>query len=258
MPPGARPASWWKPKHVAVERGGKRLFSGLDLLLTPGSCLGVLGRNGSGKSSLMQLLKGRAQAQRRHIIWADDLKIVSFDQQREQLDQNLRLKQTLSPMGESVMFQGKPMHVTAWAKRFLFPIEKLGLPVSQLSGGEQARVLIARLMLQPADILLLDEPTNDLDIPTLEVLEDSLEEFPGAIVLITHDRYLMDRLSDRLCTWMAQAGAEIFADYNQWLQSRKTETPAAASKGSAAPAPKRQCAGDQAEHRQQRRLAILD
>ncbi|MFI4920991.1 MAG: ATP-binding cassette domain-containing protein, partial [Gammaproteobacteria bacterium] len=164
---------------------------------------------------------------------AEGLKVVSFDQRREQLDQRLTLKQTLSPMGESVVFQGRAMHVSAWAKRFLFPIEKLGLPVSRLSGGEQARVLIARLMLQPADILLLDEPTNDLDIPTLEVLEESLEGFPGALVLITHDRFLMGRLSDRLLYLDGQGKAEYFADYPQWLQTRGTRAPTKARRTAA-------------------------
>jgi ATP-binding cassette subfamily F protein uup len=196
-----------------------------------------LGRNGSGKSSLMQLLTGALKPTQGSITWADDLKIVSFDQKREQLDRKLRLREALSPTGDSVMFQGKPLHVSAWAKRFLFPIEKLGLPVSQLSGGEQARVLIARLMLQPADLLLLDEPTNDLDIATLEVLEDSLSEYPGACVLITHDRYLMDRLSDRLLYLDGEGHAEYFADYSQWLQVRGQRTPLAAAP-EAAPAPK--------------------
>ena len=228
-------------KGAAVERGGKRLFGGLDLVLGPGSCLGVLGRNGSGKSSLIQLLQGKLAPSAGSIIWADDLKIVSFDQKREQLDKSLRLKEALSPTGDSVMFQGKPLHVTAWAKRFLFPIEKLGLPVSKLSGGEQARVLIARLMLQPADLLLLDEPTNDLDIATLEVLEDSLAEFPGALVLISHDRYLMDRLSDRLLYLDGEGKAEYFADYPQWLQSRKSR-PVTAVARETAPAPKQPAA----------------
>jgi len=225
-----------------VTRGDKRLFSGLDLTLGPGSCLGVLGRNGSGKSSLIQLLQGKLAPSAGSITWADDLKIVSFDQKREQVDKSLRLKEALSPTGDSVMFQGKPLHVTAWAKRFLFPIEKLGLPVSKLSGGEQARVLIARLMLQPADLLLLDEPTNDLDIATLEVLEDSLSEFPGALVLITHDRYLMDRLSDRLLYLDGEGKAGYFADYNQWLQSRKMPAPVAAKAGGGTPTPKQPAA----------------
>jgi ATP-binding cassette subfamily F protein uup len=105
------------------------------------------------------------------------------------------------------------------------------MPVSGLSGGEKARVLIANLMLQPADVLLLDEPTNDLDIPTLEVLEDSLEEFPGAIVLITHDRFLMERLCDLLLYLDGDGGVEYFADYDQWLQYRKDRLSATPQSG---------------------------
>ena len=208
-------------KGVMVERGGRRLFAGLDLTLGPGSCLGVLGRNGGGKSSLIQLLRGELKPSAGSVTWAEGLKVVSFDQRREQLDRSLSLKEALSPTGESVMFQGKPLHVSAWARRFLFPTEKLGLPVSRLSGGEQARVLIARLMLQPADLLLLDEPTNDLDIATLEVLEESLAEFTGALVLITHDRYLMDRLSDRLLYLDGAGQAQYYADCAQWLEARR-------------------------------------
>ena len=208
-------------KGVGLSRGGRRLFAGLDLTLGPGSCLGVLGRNGSGKSSLIQLLRGELEPDAGTITRADELRMVSFDQKREQLDKRRSLRETLAPMGESVVFQGKPLHVSAWAQRFLFPMEKLGLPVERLSGGEQARVLIARLMLKPADVLLLDEPTNDLDIATLEVLEESLAEFPGAIVLITHDRFLMDRLSDRLLYLDGAGGARFFADYDQWLEARK-------------------------------------
>ena len=222
--------------QVAVERGGRSLFGGLDVALGPGSCLGVLGRNGVGKSSLMQLLRGELKPSAGRIAWADELKIVNFDQKRAQLDRSLTLKDALSPTGDSVMFQGKPLHVSAWARRFLFPTEKLGLPVSRLSGGEQARVLIARLMLQPADLLLLDEPTNDLDIATLEVLEDSLEEFPGALVLITHDRFLMDRLADRLLYLDGEGGVTFFADYAQWLDARRNEGPAPVR---AEPAPKK-------------------
>ena len=215
-------------KGVAIERGGKCLFANLDLTLGPGSCLGVLGRNGSGKSSLIQLLRGELKPSAGSITWAEDIKVVSFDQKREQLDRSLSLKEALSPTGESVMFQGKPLHVSAWARRFLFPTEKLGLPVSRLSGGEQARVLIARLMLQPADLLLLDEPTNDLDIATLEVLEESLADFPGAIVLISHDRFLVDRLSDRLLYLDGAGSTRYYADYAQWLQARSAAGPAPA------------------------------
>src|SRR5574340_15760 len=104
------------------------------------------------------------------------------------------LRRALSPKSDTVIYRERSMHITAWARQFLFRTEQLDIPVGQLSGGEQARVLIAQLMLRPADVLLLDEPTNDLDIPTLEVLEESLAEFPGALVLVSHDRELLDRL----------------------------------------------------------------
>ena len=106
-----------------------------------------------------------------------------------------RLRRALAPESDSVIYQDRIMHVASWAARFLFTREQLSQPVGRLSGGERARVLIAQLMLQPADVLLLDEPTNDLDIPTLEILEESLLEFRGALVLVTHDRYMLDRVS---------------------------------------------------------------
>jgi ATP-binding cassette subfamily F protein uup len=118
-----------------------------------------------------------------------------------------------------VIFQDRVIHVASWAKRFLFRQDQLELPVGRLSGGEQARVLIARLMLKPADLLLLDEPTNDLDIPTLEILEESLLEFRGAIVLVTHDRFMLDRVSTILLALDGKGGAEFFADYAQWESS---------------------------------------
>ena len=109
------------------------------------------------------------------------------------------------------------MHVVAWAKQFLFRPEQLDVPVGDLSGGEQARVRIAQLMLQPADLLFLDEPTNDLDIPALEVLEDSLAEFPGALVLVSHDRELMDRLCTEVVGLDGRGGAALYGSVDQWL-----------------------------------------
>ena len=108
------------------------------------------------------------------------------------------------------------VHVASWASRFLFTSEQLNQPVGRLSGGERARVLIAQLMLQPADVLLLDEPTNDLDIPTLEILEESLLEYSGALVLVTHDRYMLDRISTVVLGLDGRGGVESFADYLQW------------------------------------------
>lgn len=216
-------------RQVKISRGGRLLFANLDLKLSPGFCLGLMGQNGSGKSTLLNLLKGDLLPEAGSIDRASNLRIVTFGQKREQLNQNQTLWQALAPDSDSVVYKGQPIHVAAWAKRFLFPQDQLHQAVSRLSGGEQARVLIANLMLKPADILLLDEPTNDLDIPTLEVLEESLSEFPGAIVLITHDRFLLDRLSDKLLYLDGHGKTEFFADYAQWRQAmqKPTSKPAA-------------------------------
>lgn len=130
-----------------------------------------------------------------------------------------------TPDSDSVIYQDRVIHVASWASRFLFAGEQLNQPVGRLSGGERARVLIAKLMLQPADVLLLDEPTNDLDVPTLEVLEESLLEFRGALVLVTHDRYLLDRVSTTVVGLDGLGGTGRFADYSQWeawLQERES------------------------------------
>jgi ATP-binding cassette subfamily F protein uup len=126
---------------------------------------------------------------------ADGLATALLDQYRTQFDPAVTLARALAPEGDQVVYRGRPVHVAGWARRFLFRPEQLQMPVGRLSGGEQARVHLARLMLVPADLLVLDEPTNDLDIPTLEVLEETLLEFPGAVVLVTHDRYLFERVS---------------------------------------------------------------
>ena len=225
---------------------GPPLFSNLDLTLTPGIRLGLLGRNGSGKSTLMRILASAARQSglkpdKGTVVTAENLRIVSFDQRREQLDTAVTLRRALAPDGDSITYQGQSLHVVTWAKRFLFRTDQLETPVYRLSGGEQARILIARLMRQPADILLLDEPTNDLDIPSLDVLEESLCEFPGALVLVTHDRFLLDNVCNLVLGFDGEGNAEYFADYEQWLamlqeRDRKEETkaPIAAKEKSAA------------------------
>ncbi len=151
------------------------------------------------------------------------LRVVYFDQTRE-LDSEGTLRRALAPDSDSVIYQDRIVHVASWAARFLFTSEQLNQPVSRLSGGERARVLIAQLMLQPADVLLLDEPTNDLDIPTLEILEESLLEYRGALVLVTHDRYLLDRVSTVVLGLDGQGSAEGFADYSQWETWQREST----------------------------------
>ena len=195
--------------------GDSVLFDGTSFTITAGMRVGLVGANGSGKTTLLRLLKGEMQPMRGEIQKADNLRIVSFDQIRE-IDQNLTLRRALAPDSDSVIYRDRVTHVASWAAKFLFTSEQLNQPVRRLSGGERARVLIAKLMLEPADLLLLDEPTNDLDIPTLEILEESLLEFQGAMVLVTHDRYLLDRVATVVLGLDGKGGAERFADYSQW------------------------------------------
>ncbi len=220
-------------KNLTKAFGGRDLFKGIDVTLSPGTRLGIVGKNGTGKTTFLKLLAGMMPADVGTIKYADELKLVYFDQHRERIPPHMSIREALSPNGEFVNYRGQQIHVNGWAKKFLFTPDRLSLPVSCLSGGERARILIAKLMLEPADLLFLDEPTNDLDIETLEVIEDSLQDFPGAVVLISHDRCLMDRV----CTTILGLGGvqehQFFADFAQWETANKQA--AANKKGAAQP-----------------------
>src|SRR5215475_6633725 len=202
-------------EDIGCDIQGRTLFKGIRLTIKPGMRVGVVGPNGSGKTTFLRLLGGELQPAAGKMRQADQLRVVYFDQNRR-LDPDVTLRRALAPDSDSVVYHDRSIHVASWASRFLFSSDALNQPVGKLSGGERARVLIAQLMLQPADVLLLDEPTNDLDIPTLEVLEESLLEFAGALVLVTHDRYMMDRVSTVVLGLDGNGGAESFADYTQW------------------------------------------
>jgi ATP-binding cassette subfamily F protein uup len=202
-------------EDVSYRIGERALFEGLNFALGAGMRVGLVGPNGSGKTTLLRLLRGELAAGQGEIRRAERLRIVSFDQSR-MLDPELTLRRALAPESDSVVYRDCVIHVAGWAARFLFTSEQLNQPVGRLSGGERARVLIAQLMSQPADILLLDEPTNDLDIPTLEILEETLMEFLGALVLVTHDRYMLDRVSTIVLGLDGNGAAQSFADYTQW------------------------------------------
>ncbi len=194
---------------------GRTLFAGLNFVLTAGMRVGLVGPNGSGKTTLLKLLRGELEPLDGGIKRATALRTVYFDQNRV-LNPEVTLRRALAPDSDSVIYQDRVIHVASWAARFLFSGDQLNQPVGRLSGGERARVLIARLMLEPADLLLLDEPTNDLDIPTLEILEESLMEFRGVLVLVTHDRYMLDRVCTSVLGLDGRGDAERFADYSQW------------------------------------------
>jgi ABC transport system ATP-binding/permease protein len=207
---------------VSYAVGERTLFRDIHFIVTSGMRVGLVGPNGSGKTTLLRLLKGELKPTRGSMRQAESLRIVYFDQNRE-LDPDITLRRALAPDSDSVIYQDRVIHVAAWAARFLFTGENLNQRIGRLSGGERARVLIAQLMLQAADVLLLDEPTNDLDIPTLEVLEESLLEYRGALVLVTHDRYMLDRVSTVVLGLDGLGGAERFADYTQWESWQRSQ-----------------------------------
>jgi ATP-binding cassette subfamily F protein uup len=240
---------------IGKRLGGRELFSGLSFTLTPGTRLGLAGLNGTGKTTLLKILAGEMAADAGTVERAPALATVYFDQAREQLDLSQTLRAALGAHGDTVIFRDRAIHVAGWAKRFLFDTGQLDRPVASLSGGEQARVLIARLMLRPADVLLLDEPTNDLDIPTLEVLEDSLTDFPGALVLVTHDRYLLDRVCTGVLGLDGRGGAQVYADYWQWEQARAAALPAPVAPEREAPAP---ASGSAAPPSAKKKLSYLE
>lgn len=226
-------------EEVTCEVGDRALFTALNCVITAGMKVGLVGPNGSGKTSLLRLLRGESAPTSGEIHRADWLRIVYFDQRRE-LDPDVTLRRALAPEGDSVVYQDRLIHVASWAAKFLFDGEQLNQPVGRLSGGERARVLIAQLMLQPADVLLLDEPTNDLDIPTLDILEESLLEFRGSLVLVTHDRYMLDRVSTVVLGLDGLGGAGLFADYSQWeswQEGRKQSARSGARAAGRTPAP---------------------
>jgi ATP-binding cassette subfamily F protein uup len=225
---------------VGKSFGDRRVLADVDLVLAPGTRLGLLGPNGSGKSTLIRVLTGELEPDGGRVQRADGLRVATLDQHRTALDPSLTLRRALAPSGgDQVVFNDRPIHVAGWARRFLFRSEQLVMPVGKLSGGEQARVLLAALMLQPADLLILDEPTNDLDIPTLEVLEESLLEFPGAVVLVTHDRYLFERVTTTVLALDGTGAVTPYADYRQWEDARRARpAPAAKPRPAAQQAPR--------------------
>ena len=214
---------------ISYAFGERALFDHIHFIVTSGMRVGLVGPNGSGKTTLLRLLKGDLKPTTGKLRQADSLRIVYFDQNRV-LEPDITLRRALAPDSDSVIYQDRVTHVASWAARFLFTGEQLNQPVGRLSGGERARVLIAQLMLQPADVLLLDEPTNDLDIPTLEILEESLLEYRGALVLVTHDRYMLDRVSTVVLGLDGLGHAERFADYPQWEAWQSAQLTAAKHK----------------------------
>lgn len=208
-----------KAERVAQSLGGRRLFSDVSLVLSPGSRVAIVGPNGSGKTTLVRTLLGELPPTSGRIIRAPQLQVSFMDQARSDLRDEMSLREFLCPHGDAIVYGGESIHVAAWAARFLFSHNHLSRSLGALSGGERARALLAKSISQQADVLVFDEPTNDLDIATLENLEEGFANFPGALVLITHDRYLLERTASAVLG-LADGEVALCGSYAQWEAHR--------------------------------------
>ncbi|PIS09897.1 MAG: ABC transporter ATP-binding protein [Bdellovibrio sp. CG10_big_fil_rev_8_21_14_0_10_47_8] len=211
------PKKMIEAKEISRSAQGKNLFSNFSLLIGPGTRMGLLGANGCGKSTLLRALVGNEQPETGSVFIQDTINISYFEQQKESLNQEVSLLKAICPEGDYVHFQGEPVYARSYLSRFLFRYDQHDLPVKKLSGGEQSRLLIAQLMLKDAQVLVLDEPTNDLDIETLDVLQECLRDFHGAVILVSHDRYFMDQVVDQIYAFTHNPGEILrFVGYHQW------------------------------------------
>jgi len=208
-------------RDVAKSFGDIPVVSGLSLRVMRGDRLGLLGPNGAGKSTLIRLLLGELPPDRGTVRLGTGLQVAYFDQLREQLDPEATLAETIAPGSDWVEVAGRRKHVVSYLGDFLFPSERAQAPVRMLSGGERNRLLLARLFARPANLLVLDEPTNDLDIESLELLEATLQDYPGTLLLVSHDRRFLDNVVTQ--TLAAEGGGrwrEYVGGYSDWLAQR--------------------------------------
>lgn len=213
---GRGPKKILEAKGISRSFGERTLFRDFSFLLGPRSRVGLLGPNGAGKSTLIRTLMGETPPDEGEVFVADQIRFAYFEQHKESLSLHLSVLKNICPEGDSVLFQGRSLHVRSYLSRFLFRPEQMDQEVSRLSGGEQSRLRLAQLMLRTEPVLILDEPTNDLDMETLDLLRESLVEFPGAVILVTHDRHFMDEVASEILAFDGNGGIEKFADIFQW------------------------------------------
>ena len=224
---GRAPKKLIEAKDISKSYDGKLIIPSTSLLITPKTRLGLMGANGCGKSTLIRLLTGEEESDSGSVEHAERIQVSYFEQNRESLDPNLSGIKTICPQGDHVDFCGNMIHVSSYLSRFLFTFEQMEKEVGKLSGGEQSRLLLAKLMLTQANVLVLDEPTNDLDMATLDVLGEVLQEFKGAVILVTHDRYFLDQMTNQILAFgvdeMGEKALVSMVGLDQWEDWHKKQ-----------------------------------
>ena len=217
-------------KRIAKSFGERTIVSDLSLLLLRGDRLGIVGANGAGKTTLINLMTARLPPDSGSVRLGVNLAMTTLEQKRDSLDPNATLAETLTGgSGDKVIVNGESRHVISYMKDFLFPPEQARTPVSVLSGGERARLLLAVALASPSNLLVLDEPTNDLDLETLDLLEEMLADYPGTLIVVSHDRDFLDRVATSILVsegdgeWLEYAGgySDMIAQRGQGVDARK-------------------------------------
>jgi ATP-binding cassette subfamily F protein uup len=245
-------------EHVGKGFDGKTVVRDLSLALMRGDRLALVGPNGAGKSTLLKLIVGTLAPDSGRIRRGTQLTVAYFDQLRARLDPEKTVAETIAPGSDWIEVAGVRKHVMSYLGDFLFPPRRATAPVKTLSGGERNRLLLARLFAQPANLLVLDEPTNDLDIDTLELLEDTLQGYTGTLLLVSHDRAFLDAIATQT---LAPEGdgrwREYVGGYSDWLAQRPAAAPAPAAAAAAAPAAPRERSARKLSYKEQRELDAL-
>jgi ATP-binding cassette subfamily F protein uup len=216
-------------ENVSMRFGDRKILDDTSLRIMRGDRVGLLGPNGAGKTTMIRLIVGTLEADSGRIRRGTNLQVAYFDQLREQLDPEKTLSETVSPGSDWIEIGGHRKHVTSYLADFLFPTRRANAPIRMLSGGERNRLLLARLFARPANVLVLDEPTNDLDIDSLELLENLLQDYAGTLLLVSHDRAFLDNVVTQTIAWEGDGlWREYVGGYSDWLRQRPQAKAAAA------------------------------
>ncbi|WP_028357731.1 ATP-binding cassette domain-containing protein [Brackiella oedipodis] len=226
-------------EHISHAFGSKTVIKDYSTTILRGDRIGLIGPNGAGKTTLLKIILGLLQPDSGRVKVGTNLQIAYFDQMRDQLDEEASLMEVINPGSEWIEIGGQRKHVMSYLGDFLFSPARAQSPVSSLSGGERARLLMARLFARPANVLVMDEPTNDLDIETLELLEQLLQEFDGTVLLVSHDRAFLDNVITQTIAYEGDGRwHDYVGGYQDWLQQRQDQAPTQSSKSQSNSTPK--------------------
>lgn len=212
---------------ASKQYGNLRILKDFDLLIKPGDRIGIIGRNGTGKSTVLNILTGRIPLDSGEVTVGQTVKLAYYTQENEDMDENKRMIEYVKETAEVIhTSDGKMISAAQMLERFLFPLNSHGTLIRKLSGGEKRRLYLLKLLLTAPNVLLLDEPTNDLDTQTLTVLEDYLEEFPGVVITVSHDRYFLDKVVDQLLILKGAGETDsYYGSYTEYLEKQSTKQP---------------------------------